>query len=393
MRESSTRSWSRRRLRPKLPAGVGSRGGGGRAGRDHPASGGADRSPGACRGGRPERACAAAGRAASWTPNGGPLCHFAADLHGSLERYEKLFAGVDARAAGGALPRRRPAARIRRRGRTAVGTATSCRRPGAPPGSPAQRDGAGPDRGSSRSSATTTRERGGGDARARARGLLDYVHGAPRVPRPRRLRLRLRAADAVPAQGLGALRRVALSRSRLRLARGGVADGRRCRRARSAAGRSPATSPSSPGDADLAAGDLPLPRAAVRDGARPRRARRRMVDHVPLDVHVGSIAIRRFIEARQPLAALHGHVHESARLTGAWREPPRPHGLPLRRRTTAPSWRCALRRSSARRAATARAALIRPARTIRASGERAGGVGDRADLGREARRRARCPRR
>jgi Icc-related predicted phosphoesterase len=44
------------------------------------------------------------------------------------------------------------------------------------------------------------------------------------------------------------------------------------------------------------------------------------VDHAPLDVHVGSIAIRRFIEARQPLATLHGHVHESARLTGAWRE-------------------------------------------------------------------------
>jgi Icc-related predicted phosphoesterase len=44
------------------------------------------------------------------------------------------------------------------------------------------------------------------------------------------------------------------------------------------------------------------------------------VDHVPLDVHVGSIAIRRFIEARQPLVTLHGHVHESARLTGSWRD-------------------------------------------------------------------------
>jgi Icc-related predicted phosphoesterase len=46
----------------------------------------------------------------------------------------------------------------------------------------------------------------------------------------------------------------------------------------------------------------------------------RTVDHVPLDVHVGSIAIRRFVEARQPLLTLHGHVHESARLTGAWRD-------------------------------------------------------------------------
>ncbi|MDY0296798.1 MAG: metallophosphoesterase [Acidobacteriota bacterium] len=43
-------------------------------------------------------------------------------------------------------------------------------------------------------------------------------------------------------------------------------------------------------------------------------------DHVPLDVHVGSMAIRRFIEARQPLLTLHGHVHESARLTGVWKE-------------------------------------------------------------------------
>jgi Icc-related predicted phosphoesterase len=42
------------------------------------------------------------------------------------------------------------------------------------------------------------------------------------------------------------------------------------------------------------------------------------IDHVPLDVHVGSVAIRRFIETRQPLITLHGHIHESARLTGAW---------------------------------------------------------------------------
>jgi Icc-related predicted phosphoesterase len=46
----------------------------------------------------------------------------------------------------------------------------------------------------------------------------------------------------------------------------------------------------------------------------------KMVEHVPMDVHVGSIAVRRFIEARQPLVTLHGHVHESARLTGEWRD-------------------------------------------------------------------------
>jgi Icc-related predicted phosphoesterase len=41
------------------------------------------------------------------------------------------------------------------------------------------------------------------------------------------------------------------------------------------------------------------------------------VDH---DVHVGSIAIRRLIEDRQPLVTLHGHVHESTGLTSSWRD-------------------------------------------------------------------------
>jgi len=44
------------------------------------------------------------------------------------------------------------------------------------------------------------------------------------------------------------------------------------------------------------------------------------VDHVPLDLHVGSIAIRRLIERSQPLLTLHGHIHESARLTGSWKD-------------------------------------------------------------------------
>ena len=46
----------------------------------------------------------------------------------------------------------------------------------------------------------------------------------------------------------------------------------------------------------------------------------RVIDSAPLDVHVGSIAIRRFIMDRQPWITLHGHIHESARLTGSWRE-------------------------------------------------------------------------
>jgi Icc-related predicted phosphoesterase len=56
--------------------------------------------------------------------------------------------------------------------------------------------------------------------------------------------------------------------------------------------------------------DTNLDRAAL-DGVE--------VDHVPLDVHIGSIAVRRFIESFQPFVTLHGHVHESARITGSWR--------------------------------------------------------------------------
>lgn len=46
----------------------------------------------------------------------------------------------------------------------------------------------------------------------------------------------------------------------------------------------------------------------------------KMIDHTPLDRHLGSIAVRRFIEARQPLLTLHGHIHESAQLSHSWRD-------------------------------------------------------------------------
>lgn len=57
--------------------------------------------------------------------------------------------------------------------------------------------------------------------------------------------------------------------------------------------------------------DTGLDRAAL-DG--------KMVDFAPLDVHVGSIAIRRFIEQHQPLITLHGHIHESYSITGIWKQ-------------------------------------------------------------------------
>ncbi|MCZ7556208.1 MAG: metallophosphoesterase [Bacteroidia bacterium] len=46
----------------------------------------------------------------------------------------------------------------------------------------------------------------------------------------------------------------------------------------------------------------------------------RFIDHVPLDVHVGSIAIRKFILDRVPRISLHGHIHESASITGTWKQ-------------------------------------------------------------------------
>lgn len=46
----------------------------------------------------------------------------------------------------------------------------------------------------------------------------------------------------------------------------------------------------------------------------------KMIDYVPLDVHVGSIAIRDFILEKRPFVTLHGHVHESSRLTGKWKD-------------------------------------------------------------------------
>jgi Icc-related predicted phosphoesterase len=46
----------------------------------------------------------------------------------------------------------------------------------------------------------------------------------------------------------------------------------------------------------------------------------KQVDYAPLDTHVGSIAIKRFIETYQPFLTLHGHVHESTQITGCWKE-------------------------------------------------------------------------
>lgn len=79
-------------------------------------------------------------------------------------------------------------------------------------------------------------------------------------------------------------------------------------------------------DLDFLVGEEPLDRAVFLFHSPPYDTGLDRADldgktyeHVPLDVHVGSIAIRRFIEARQPLLTLHGHIHESARLSGEWK--------------------------------------------------------------------------
>ena len=80
-------------------------------------------------------------------------------------------------------------------------------------------------------------------------------------------------------------------------------------------------------DLQRLAGGHPMERAVFLFHAPPYRTALdraaldgQKIDHAPLDVHVGSVAIRRFVEERQPLVTLHGHIHESARLTGAWRD-------------------------------------------------------------------------
>lgn len=80
-------------------------------------------------------------------------------------------------------------------------------------------------------------------------------------------------------------------------------------------------------DLDALAGDRDLSSAVLLCHGPPYRTALdragldgQSVDHAPLDVHVGSIALRRFVARRQPAVVLAGHVHEAARLTGVWRE-------------------------------------------------------------------------
>lgn len=42
------------------------------------------------------------------------------------------------------------------------------------------------------------------------------------------------------------------------------------------------------------------------------------IDGVPLDPHIGSVAVKKFIEKKRPRLLMCGHAHESSRLTGDW---------------------------------------------------------------------------
>jgi Icc-related predicted phosphoesterase len=247
------------------------------------------------------------------------LCHFAADLHGALERYDRLFAaaaaerpvalllggdrlpglrgGGDAAPADGGFLHAALAPRLAR-----LRAATA-------PEPTAVLAILGNDDPRSEEEAMRDLER---------RGLLTYLHGTRRrirehdffgygcvPPTPFLLKdwerydvsRHLDPADVSPEEGW---RTVEVPPGETRW--GTIAR-----------------------DLDELAGDADLGRAIFLFHAPPygtaldRAALDgRMVDHAPLDPHVGSIAIRRFLESRQPLAALSGHIHESARLTGAW---------------------------------------------------------------------------
>ena len=44
------------------------------------------------------------------------------------------------------------------------------------------------------------------------------------------------------------------------------------------------------------------------------------LDVITDGTHVGSRAVRQFIEEEQPLLTLHGHIHESPRMSGSWKD-------------------------------------------------------------------------
>ncbi len=70
-------------------------------------------------------------------------------------------------------------------------------------------------------------------------------------------------------------------------------------------------------DLEQLTGDADLSKSVMLFHTPPYRTN---LDHIPSHINVGSKAVRQFIETQQPLLTLHGHIHESPRLTGSWRD-------------------------------------------------------------------------
>ena len=233
-------------------------------------------------------------------------CLFASDLHGHAERYEKLW-----RATSRIRPRRSfsaatccpremadwtslaPDHRDFVNDFLAAGFESVRRRtrPALPPGLPHPGQRRRPVRG------------GRDPRRRRPAALWSYVHDrSAALSNYRGLRLRLRPAAPLQAQGLGALRRLALRGSGLRLSGGGPALVRRARERdpllhhrRRISRRSPATGPlehavflfHTP-----ALRDEPRPRGQRRQDDRPRPAGPARREHRDAALHRGAPAAR-----------------------------------------------------------------------------------------------------
>jgi len=75
-------------------------------------------------------------------------------------------------------------------------------------------------------------------------------------------------------------------------------------------------------DLSMMASDPDLPRTIFLCHAPPHGTDLDKVgyDAPGFDPHVGSRAIREFIEETRPLVSLHGHIHESTTVTGSWKD-------------------------------------------------------------------------
>ncbi len=203
---------------------------------------------------------------------GGPgvtRCLFVSDLHGRASRYEALL---------GAMAAERPAA-VFLGGDLLPSGSLPHRGRGLPPGLAGAAAGAAARAPRCR---VPRRPRHLRQRRPPGRGGLARGAGAARARQPRapalpgrrrlsRLRLRLRPPHAVPPQGLGALRRLALRRPRVRVAGGRATARCRCRRPRRSGARSPATSRPSRGRPTSRA---PSSCSTRRPTGRPSTARR-----------------------------------------------------------------------------------------------------------------------